>query len=152
MIEILRRKFAESNRVRNTLIFCPIIVCENWKREFAMYSKIQPHDIVVLTGAGKRRMLDLKKHLGEDLSKHKIIITNYESVQMDAVYTTLLQWGVDLLVCDESQRVKNPDSIRAKKIAQLADTTKHNYILTGTPILNSSQDIYMQFRVLDSFL
>ena len=32
---------------------------------------------------------------------------------------------------------------------QLADQSAHNYILTGTPILNSSQDVFMQFRILD---
>lgn len=149
IIEILRRKYAAANRVRRTLIFCPIIVCENWKKEFGMYSKIPQGDIVVLSGSGKRRLMSLVKELGQDLKKNKIIITNYETVEMNDVFNALLQWQPEIMVCDESQKLKNPDSIRAKKVVQLADITESNYILTGTPILNSSQDIFMQFRVLD---
>lgn len=149
MIEILRRKYAEVNRVRRTLIFSPIIVCENWKREFAMYSKVNPRDIVVLTGPGKKRILTLLKELGQDLNANKIIITNYEAVENDDIFAILTQWNIEIIVCDESQRLKNPDSVRAKKVVTLADKTQHNYILTGTPILNSSSDIFMQFRILD---
>lgn len=149
MIEILRRKYASVNRLRKTLIFCPIIVCENWKREFGMYSKVGPRDIVILTGPGKKRVLTMQKELGDTLAGNKIVITNYEAVENEAVYNLLLQWGVEILVCDESQRLKNPDSIRAKKLVALADKAQHNYILTGTPILNSSMDVFMQFRILD---
>ena len=149
MIEILRRKYAEVNRLRSTLIFCPIIVCDNWKKEFAMYSKVPQSDIIVLTGPGIKRIKTLVKELGPDLKKNKIIVTNYEAVENPDLFAIFLNWGIELLVCDESQRLKNPDSIRAKKVMQLADQSAHNYILTGTPILNSSQDVFMQFRILD---
>lgn len=149
MIEVLRRRYAQENRVMNTLILCPIIVCQNWKNEFAQYSKVSPYAITILSGAGKKRVQTLVKAVGEDCRRNHIIICNYETMEMDEVVQLLLQWGIEILVCDESQRLKNPDSKRAKKVVAIADTTKHNYILTGSPILNSSQDIYMQFRVLD---
>jgi len=149
MIEIIRRIYAKETRLKKTLILAPLIVCENWKKEFGVYSKLKPWDILVLTKSGARRVKDFVTAVGLDLAKPRVVITNYESMQMDEFYTLLTQWKPEILVCDESQRVKNPDSVRAKKVATLADTTEHNYILTGTPILNSAMDVFMQFRILD---
>ena len=150
MIEILRRRYAAVGRLRKTLILCPIIVCENWKSEFKMYSKINSNDILVLTKSGKRRVKDFTNAVGEDLSKAKIIVTNYESMQMEDLFKLIMLWNPEILVCDESQRVKNHASVRAKAVSQLADLTQHNYILTGTPILDGKgMDAFMQFRILD---
>lgn len=149
MIEILRRRYAKAGRVMRTLIVAPPIVLYNWKSEFKMYSKVNPNDIVILTKSGARRKKDFIKAVGEDLSHNKIIITNYEAMQMNDLYALILQWGVEVLVCDESQRVKNHESIRARKLQVIGDGTQFNYILTGTPILNTPADIFMQYRILD---
>lgn len=149
MIEILRRVYAKENRVMKTLILCPPVVCRNWKDEFGMFSKIDQNNIVILSKTSHRRIKDFTHAVGDDLSRSKIIITNYESMDMKELYGLLLKWQPEILVCDESQRLKNHDSKRAKAVVGLADTTRHNYILTGTPILNSPMDVYMQFRVLD---
>ena len=148
-IEILRRRYAAHGRIRRTLILAPIIVCQNWKEEFSMYSKVKQQDIVVLTKAGRLRERDLINALGQDLSLNKIIITNYETMQMEGVYSMLTQWRPEILICDESQRLKNAQGKRAKLVAALADIAEHKYILTGTPILNSPMDIFQQFRILD---
>lgn len=149
LIEIVRRRYAAQSRLMKTIIFAPLIVCENWKQEFKMYSKINPLDVVVLLGSHKKRVKDMLYQVGDTLDGAKIIVTNYESCQMEDFFNLLLAWKPEILVCDESQRIKNPSSLRAKKVAMLSDNTKHNYILTGTPILNSPMDVYMQFRVLD---
>lgn len=148
-IEILRRRYAAHGRIRRTLILAPIIVCQNWKEEFAMYSKVKQQDIVVLTKAGRLRERDLINALGQDLSLNKIVITNYEAMQMEGVYSMLTQWRPEVLICDESQRLKNAQGKRAKLVTALADIAEHKYILTGTPILNSPMDIFQQFRILD---
>lgn len=149
MIEILRRKFAKEGRVRKTVILAPKIVGPKWKQEFAMYSKIKQSDIVVLLGSQKKRIADFIKHAQEDLKGEKIFVTNYESMTMEDLYGLLFAWGVEILVCDESQRLKNHQSKRAKAVVAIADRTAHNYLLTGSPILNSAMDLFMQFRVLD---
>jgi SNF2 family DNA or RNA helicase len=147
MIEILRRLYALEGRLVPTLILCPVIVCENWKREFAMYSRINPGSIVILGGKGSDRKIDLEEIV---LNKYpRIIITNYESMQMDPILRLIHQWQPEVLICDESQRLKSPTSVRAKAVASVAALTKHNYILTGTPILASPADLFMQFMILD---
>jgi len=149
LIEILRRRYAAAGRVQRTLILAPVVVCPNWKKEFGMYSKINPNDILVLTGSQKRRVAQLLQAVGETLAKNKIIVTNYEAMEMKDLYQLFIAYGFEVLVSDESQRLKNHESVRAKAVAQIADKTQHNYILTGTPILNSAMDLYMQFRILD---
>lgn len=148
-IEIIRRRYAAHSRVRRTLILAPIIVCQNWKDEFRMYSKVSQKDIVVLTKAGRMREKELIAALGDDLAANKIIITNYEAMQMEGVYSMLTHWSPEILVCDESQRLKNAQGKRAKLVTAIADLAEHTYILTGTPILNSPMDIFQQFRILD---
>ena len=147
MIEILRRKYADAGRIRKTLILCPIIVCENWRAEFAKFSKIPQSAITILGGPGKRRAETLAPIA--ERGHNQIIITNYETVQMAPVMALLHHWHPEILVCDESQKLKNHESVRAKAVVTLADITQHNYILTGTPILQSPMDLFMQFRILD---
>lgn len=148
-IEILRRRYAKVNRLRKTLILAPIIVCENWKKEFKAFSKIAQKDILVLTGSGKKRVAQFTAAVGDDLSGNKIIITNYESMQMEDFYKLLCAWQPEIFLCDESQRLKNPQSVRAKAAMAIADASHHNYALTGTPVLQSAMDLFMQFRILD---
>lgn len=148
-VEILRRRYAKAGRLRKTLILAPKIVCHNWKNEFKMYSKILQKDIIVLEGAGKKRVKDFITAVGDTLEGNKVVVTNYESMQMEDLYALLLAWSPEILICDESQRLKNHQSKRARSVVAIADKTEHNYILTGSPILNSAMDVFMQFRVLD---
>lgn len=148
-IEILRRRYAKEKRLMKTLIVSPIIVCDNWKKEFALFSKINPNDILVLTETGKRRCLDLIKHCGEGLSRPKIVVTNYQGLLIKDFYNLLLAWGPEVLVCDESHRLKNHKAVTFKKAVALADKAHHHFTLSGTPILQSPADLWAQFRVLD---
>lgn len=149
-IEILRRRYHENGRLMKTLIISPVIVCDNWKREFGMYSKINQKDIIVLTQSGKVRCREFIKAVGDNLERAKIIITNYNGLLMDDLYALINQWKPEILVVDESHKVKGHTSKTAKKLMFVSDNTKHNILLTGTPILNSPADLWMQFRVLDS--
>jgi SNF2 family DNA or RNA helicase len=150
-IDILRHRYAAHNRVLRTLILAPKIVLVNWQREILRYSRIHKWDIVILTGSGKKREQQLKDALMEDLEykKNKIIITNYESLQMESVFTILKDWKPEAMVADEAHRLKNPESVRAKRTIALADLAEYRYALTGTPILNSAMDVFNIYRFLD---
>jgi SNF2 family DNA or RNA helicase len=136
-------------RLMKTLILAPGVVCPNWRNEFAMYSKIPRELVTVLLGSGKKRVDNFVDVVGSELDRAAIVVTNYESLQMKDLYALLMKWKPEILVCDESQRIKNPQGKRAKAVVPLADMAKCRYILTGTPILNSPMDVFMQWRVLD---
>jgi SNF2 family DNA or RNA helicase len=153
LINILRHRYASVKRLQKTLILSPPITLQNWKSEFKDYSKIYQGDVVVLRGSGKRRLnqfLDAVQDPGTKLlTRNKIIITNYETMQMADLVKAILGWKPEILVCDEAHRLRNHKSKRAKVVAQISDGCTNKYLLTGSPILNSVEDIFYQYRVLD---
>ena len=134
----------ENKRLLRTLILCPPVMIETWQREIAAHSKVG-HLTLPLVGPGSKRLLFMRTHAAE----RPIVITNYETLLMQDVFLAIKEWEPEVLVCDESQRIKTFNSKRAKKAALLADKTKHNYLLSGTPVTNSQMDLWGQFRVLD---
>lgn len=154
LIDILRLRYMENKRVMRTLILGPKIVVRNWQKEFSVHSRISGDKIVSLVGTGKKRVKTFtdtatSKETGT-LTEPRIFVTNYEAMEMEELHKLILLWRPEILVCDESHRLKNHQSVRAKRVVQIADGAKHRYILTGTPILNSAMDIFNQYRVLDA--
>lgn len=145
-IETLRMRYAQENRVMRTLILCPPVMVETWRREIGVHSKCAAH-VLPLVGTGKAREIKLAGVVKN--KEPKILVTNYESLSMKEVYSKLLEYKPEILVCDESQRLKNYKSIRTRLTITLADAARHRYLLSGTPILNNPMDIFAQYRVLD---
>jgi len=162
-IHIIKNKMNAKKRFLRTLIVSPIIVLENWKREWLMHSKISEKDILVLKGSEKERCLKLTRnwstqkrgmdigtpeHL-RDVHKGLVLITNYEGLLMKNFFSMLKTYQPEVIVFDESQKLKDHQSKRAKASNELSKKALHTYILSGTPILNSPMDIFSPFRILD---
>ena len=58
----------------------------------------------------------------------------------------LRSYTFEYIVLDESQNIKNNDSLTFRSVIQLQG--KHRIALTGTPIENSLKDLWAQFRFL----
>lgn len=140
-INAIRKKYEKHGKILKTLILAPPIVLKNWANEFLMHSYIPAGKITILSGSQKER---IKK-----FTENSIFITNYESLLMKDLMAKFLEWGPEIIVADESHRVKNMQSQRTKKAIALADLAKYRYILSGSPILNSPMDIFSQFKFLD---
>ena len=54
-----------------------------------------------------------------------------------------------MVICDESQRIKEPSAKQSKAMHELGDIAKYKLILSGTPIQNNAIDLYSQYRFLD---
>jgi len=143
LINILRHKFTENRGLLRTLILCPTVVCDNWKNEWAKFSKIADGEVEVILGPGKDRMYRINE------TNAHILITNYQSLILDTVYSEIYKWRPEVIVADESHRIKSPGAKTTKRAITLSDNAKHKYILTGTPVLQSLMDFYSQFRFLD---
>ncbi len=154
-INILRHKYAQNKRLLRTLILCPPIVIHNWQNEIKMHSKIKEWDIIPLVKSQKERCLAMKTFAFrhdeklESVPAGKIVITNYEAMLMLDLLKIIHKWQPEVIVCDESHRCKDPTAKRTKAVLDVAKSTRHRYILTGTPILNSAMDIFSQFLILD---
>jgi SNF2 family DNA or RNA helicase len=100
----------------------------------------------------------------QTLTRPRIFVTNYEAMEMADLHALLCQWQPEILICDESHKLKSIKSKRAGKVIDLLGEeavigsnppkytrkVRHVYELTGTPVLNSAMDIFNQYRILDS--
>ena len=75
---------------------------------------------------------------------------NYESVWRDEIFEALLRFGPELVICDESQRIKNHKAQQTVAAVELAKRAKYRLALSGTPITQDVQDLFSQYDFLDS--
>lgn len=141
----LNRKDApESEKIDRILVISPINAFDSWKQEFrAVFG-----DKKELKAIDSQSSKDFNYQMNTDWSVSNLVLINYESLPS---YTNQLKRNLDaktMLVFDEVHRIKNPASIRAKKALEIAQIPKFKYVLTGTPIPNTYQDIYNFLHIL----
>ena len=68
----------------------------------------------------------------------QLILTNYDFMRTRT--TELMQWGADVIVLDESHKIKNPYAKQAKAAHKLGNTCRFAICLSGTPIGNHPLD------------
>lgn len=145
VLQILRKKCSDNERVMRTLILAPLVVLKNWEAEIGKFTNIKNNNVHVLMGTAQKRMRVLEG-IGDEGG---IVIANYEIMGNKRIFSWLLNWAPEILVCDESHYVKNFKSKRALAVCRLGDNAQHTFMLTGTPILNTAADLFMQFRIMD---
>ena len=84
-------------------------------------------------------------------SPSRLIIANYEVIvsEYERIQLFFRSRGVAIIL-DESTRLKNPDSVLAKRLFTLAPLCKRRIIMSGTPIANRPYDIWAQVYFLDN--
>ena len=144
-IEILKSKQKKHNRLLKTIIFSPLVTLNNWKNELLKFSNIPEDRIFCLNMTGNKRVEELEHAVADD----GVIIINYEALRSLKVYTMLLDYFPNMLICDECHKLKNPSSKQSKLIYNISKEVPYKTLLSGTPILNSTMDIFHQYKVLD---
>ncbi|HEX6956275.1 MAG TPA: DEAD/DEAH box helicase [Agromyces sp.] len=76
-----------------------------------------------------------------------IAVTNYEATWR--MRDALAEWKADLLIADESQRMKTPGARQSQAMHYLGRRARFTMILSGTPVTQHPLDLYGQYRVLD---
>lgn len=146
-IGILLDRYREANSLLRTLIFCPLVVVRNWKVEFGLHSDLPQTRIVLLEGSQEKRIKTFKR--ATERSEDCIFVSNYESLLMKNLFELYHQWQPEILVFDESHKLKAHNTKRTKQAVILADRAKRRYLLSGTPVLNSPMDLFSQYLVMD---
>ena len=78
-----------------------------------------------------------------------VFTINYESTWRDGIFDALDEYDADLIIADESQRIKTHDAEQSKALHRLGDKARYKMILSGTPVQNEAIDIFSQYRFLD---
>lgn len=121
---------------QRTLIVCPASLKEQWKKEIEKFSN---EKALVIQGFPEERERQYKT------ATEYFLIVNYETVLRD--HLALNKAGIDFLVLDEAQRVKNFEAQTNSAVNRLQ--TKHVLIITGTPIENKLIDLFSIVNILD---
>lgn len=134
--------------VQRVLVVAPTSVVSVWPKEIAEVADFRVTCRALLgTKSQRLKMLD-------DLEKFpfkamKVAVINYESTWRDDVFEELQKYDADMIVCDESQRIKTHDAKQSKAMHELGDRARYKLILSGTPVQNDAIDIWSQYRFLD---
>lgn len=130
--------------LQRALIVAPKSVMPEWERQFEELADF-PHQLVLLTGSLEDRK-DMLKNWPEGPGI-QVAVVNYEATWR--MIEELKDWGPQIVITDESQKIKNIKAQQTKAVTALGKTAKHRLILTGTPVTQSPLDFFAQYRFLD---
>lgn len=133
----------QQRRISRMLVVAPKSIVDVWDEEFRKFANF-PYSLAVLDGSGARKADTIRNMLGTGL---QVIVVNYESCWR--LEDELSRWQPDMIVCDESSKIKNPQAKCSKALHHLGKKSSYNIILTGTPITNSPLDFFSQYKFLD---
>lgn len=108
----------------------------NWQREAARFT---PH-LRLLEYFDNNRLRDLRQ-----FDQYDLVITTYGVMLRDIAL--FRKYTFHYAVLDESQAIKNPHSQTARAARLLQ--ARHRLVLTGTPVENSSIELWSQFAFLN---
>lgn len=132
------------NQVSKILVVSPLNAFESWRQEFiAVFGYKRELHFLDIRDCNEPDELRLKWY------QSNVCVINFES--LGGWKLSVLNDLVDketMLVFDEVHRVKNPNGARAESALTLGPKTRYRYVLTGTPIPNTYQDIYNFLHIL----
>ena len=135
-------------KIDRVLVVAPTSVCSVWPHDLNQFAAF-PWEARVLLGDKKKRLKALNELKNWPFKALRIAVINYESTHRDGIFEALAAHRPDLIVCDESQRIKNPSAAQSKALHKLGDAAPFRMILSGTPVQNNAVDLYSQYRFLD---
>lgn len=135
-------------KIDRVLVVAPTSVCSVWPHDLNQFATF-PWEARVLLGDKKKRLKALNELENWPFKALRIAVINYESTHREGIFEALAAYKPDLIVCDESQRIKNPSAAQSKALHKLGDAAPFRMILSGTPIQNNAVDLYSQYRFLD---
>ena len=131
------QSLAESHEAKAaTLLVLPRSLVFNWEREAARFTPT----LRLMNHAGTTRAKDLA-----DFDEYDLVLTTYGIMLRDI--EMLRKHRFHYVILDEAQAIKNPVSQSAKAARLLQ--ADHKLTLTGTPVENSTLELWSQFSFLN---
>lgn len=132
----------EQGHIQRVLIIAPLRVAKStWPAELGKWAHLRHLTYSIIAGTPANR----RQQANKDAQIH---IINYENAQWLAdEYGNDWQW--DMVIADESSRLKNISSKRVKALRKIRKHVKRWVNLTGSPAPNGLMDLYSQTWFLD---
>ena len=126
----------EGGKGGTSLLVMPTSLIYNWEMEATKFTpNLRVH---VYTGTNRNK--DVSRFENYDL-----VLTSYGITRLDI--EELKKYYFHYIILDESQAIKNPVSNIAKAVREL--NCRHRLILTGTPLENSTLDLWSQMHFIN---
>ena len=135
---------------KRALILCPLSVCGVWPKQFGKHAVSEWETI---TPPPKSTIAKRAAYVAHPLmfpgAEKQVVILNYESAWREAMSALLGKYDWDVVILDESHRIKAAGGKASMFASRLRDRSRRRLCLTGTPMPHSPIDIYAQYRFLD---
>jgi len=129
----LALKLKEENKLKSpVLVICPTTLIGNWMKELQMFAP----SLKAAVYHGLDRMLDLN---------NDVILTTYAIMRIDVEEMKKNNWG--MIIVDEAQNIKNPDTAQTIAIKSLKSNIK--IAMTGTPVENRLTELWSIFDFIN---
>ncbi len=130
---------------KKALVICPLsIINSAW---FEDLDKFRPE--LKKTNLWKHWKRQ-KRFYEKELHKNQVCIVNFESFKTQ--YNYLMNARFELIIIDESSKIKNPKSKITKEVTKFCDTVKSVYLFSGTPAPNHDMEWFPQVRIVDPMI
>jgi len=143
-LEALATAEALQNEYTKCIIICPAsIKFSAWAEEIKKHLN---KSYTVINGTEKSR---LKKY---DENNYYLIV-NYDLIWRDKDIQKLkkiVETNKCILIADEAHYLKNITSNRTKSFNLLANRSDRLILITGTPLMNSPEELYSLFKLINS--
>ncbi|KAK1369927.1 CHD3-type chromatin-remodeling factor PICKLE [Heracleum sosnowskyi] len=147
------------------IVVAPLSTLRNWEREFATWAPQM--NVVMYVGSSQARQVirenefyfpkklkkSKKKKSNQTSAESKqarikfdVLLTSYEMINLDSASLKPIKW--ECMIVDEGHRLKNKDSKLFLSLKQYS--TRHRSLLTGTPLQNNLDELFMLMHFLDA--
>ena len=122
------------------LVLCPSSLRFNWRDEIiAWVSKTE--------GFSVKNHIQLISRGDQSISKKaRYVIISYDLAKNHPKKLSKSKFG--MVIADEAHLLKNPKTVRAKTLNPIISSIKRIMLLTGTPALSSSKELFSLLHVL----
>jgi len=126
----------EAGAPEPSLLVMPTSLLYNWELEARRFTP--ELRILVYTGTYRDKNT-------EQFDQYDLILTSYGIVRIDI--DLIKNYRFNYVILDESQAIKNPSSHITRAVMQL--NAAHRLLLTGTPLENSTMDLWTQISFIN---
>jgi phage N-6-adenine-methyltransferase len=138
--------FRDGHR-RHALVIAPKLVATTvWPQEVAAWAHLRHLRIAVLDGSPEHRRALLATAAKRDLTVIGVDLVPWLVDELVALWDDHPLF--DVLVIDETSRLKDPSGKRARALLKIAGRFKTRWGLTGTPRPNSAMDLFMPAAII----
>ena len=132
---------------RHALVIAPKLVAETvWPQEVASWPHLQHLRVAVLNGKAERRRELLRAAAEREVTAIGIDLVPWLVGKLATIADDHPLF--DLLLIDETSRLKDPSGKWARALLQVAGRFRTRWGLTGTPRPNSSRDLFMPAAIV----